>query len=226
MQCLTEIVCKKGRKNNFNLVKFFTCIFVVIHSGNPGEVQRVLNEHPAEEASSCLTNGRLLGRLAPLRAFGDFHFKWGKIQQQEILNEWGLTPISESLTPPYLTAEPELTSYQLKPSDKFLILATDGLWDALSDNQQAVEIVRDNIQRHSPNVNITYKEQMDAENLGKKYPYDLANCASVLIREALGGEDSVSVCTSLSIPFPETRNYRDDITVIVVHFDWTSVSEE
>lgn len=194
-------------------------------TGNPREVQRVLNEHPAEEASSCLTNGRLLGRLAPLRAFGDFYFKWGQRQQEEIFKEWGQTPFSGSLTPPYLTAEPELTSIQLKPSYKFLILATDGLWDML-DNQKAVEFVKDNIQRHSPDVNITCKEKMDAENLVKKYPHDLTNCASMLIREALGGEDNVSVCTSLSIPFPETRNYRDDITVIVVHFDWTNVSEE
>lgn len=195
-------------------------------AGNPREVQRILNEHPAQEATTCLRNDRLLGRLAPLRAFGDVRFKWSKNKQEEIIKERGLTPLSQTkefLTPPYLTAEPEVTSYQLQPSHKFLILATDGLWDMMS-NQEAVECVRDNIKRHYQGYNITFKEQTPAEDPMQKYPYDLANSASFLIRESLGGEDHVSVSTSLSIPSPDVRMFRDDITIIVVHFDWTNVS--
>ena len=202
------------------------CLF--FYTGNPGEVQRVLNEHPLEEASTCLKGKRLLGRLAPLRAFGDARFKWNKMKQEKVLHERGLTALSDAKefhTPPYLTAEPEVTSYQLRRSDKFLILATDGLWDMLS-NEEAVDFVRDNIKRHNPGYNITYEEQKSAGGQEQKSSCDLENCASRLIKEALGGEDHVSVSTSLSIPYPDVRMYRDDITVTVVHFDWSNVAVE
>lgn len=220
-----------------SLEKHFTKMYVVIkghdmafsHTGNPSEVQRILNEHPTEEASTCLRNERLLGRLAPLRAFGDAKFKWSKKKQEKVLTGRGLTPLSDTKefhTPPYLTAEPEVTSYQLQRSDKFLILATDGLWDMLS-NEEAVEFVRDNIKRHNPGYNITYREQQSAGVQEQKSPpRNLENCASRLISEALGGEDHVSVSTSLSIPYPDVRMYRDDITVTVVHFDWSNVTSE
>lgn len=187
--------------------------------GNPSEVQRVLSEHPVEEASTCLKRERLLGCLAPLRAFGDAKFKWSKEKQEKVFNEKGIKSFSEAkefLTPPYLTAEPEVTSYQLQRTDKFLILATDGLWDMLS-NEEAVEFVKDNLQKHNPDYNITDQEPNPA--------YDLKNSASRLIKEALGGEDHVAVSTSLSLPYPDVRNYRDDITVTVVHFDWSNVVE-
>lgn len=42
------------------------------NTDNPAEVQRILNEHPANERDSVIRLERLLGQLAPLRAFGDF----------------------------------------------------------------------------------------------------------------------------------------------------------
>ena len=39
-----------------------------------------------------------------------------------------------------VSSEPEITCYKLKPEDKFLIIATDGLWEML-DSQAAVELV-------------------------------------------------------------------------------------
>lgn len=137
-----------------------------------------------------------------------------------MFHEKGVKSLSDAkgfLTPPYLTAEPEVTSYQLQRSDKFLILATDGLWDMLS-NEEAVDFVRDNLQKHNQGYSITYQEQKSACNL--------ENSASCLIKAALGGEDHVAVSTSLSIPYPDVRNYRDDITVTVVHFDWSNVAVE
>ena len=216
-----------------SILSHFICIegpheHLFCYTGNPGEVQRVLNDHPVEEASTCLKYERLLGRLAPLRAFGDARFKWNKMKQEKVLHERGLKALSDAKefhTPPYLTAEPEVTSYQLRRSDKFLILATDGLWDMLS-NEEAVDFVRDNIKRHNPGYNITYEEQKSAGDQGQKSSCDLENSASRLIKEALGGEDHVSVSTSLSIPYPDVRMYRDDITVTVVHFDWSNVAVE
>ena len=48
--------------------------------------------------------------------------------------------LSESICRPVLTAEPSLCTRVLQPSDKFLIFASDGLWEHLT-NQQAVQIV-------------------------------------------------------------------------------------
>ena len=47
---------------------------------------------------------------------------------------------SEPIRRPVLTAEPSVYTRVLHPNDQFLIFATDGLWDHLS-NQEAVEIV-------------------------------------------------------------------------------------
>ena len=50
------------------------------NSDNAGEVKRILGEHPKEEERDIIRGDRLLGILAPLRAFGDFKFKWpGKL---------------------------------------------------------------------------------------------------------------------------------------------------
>lgn len=45
-----------------------------------------------------------------------------------------------------VTAEPEVTEVQLQPNDTFLILASDGLWDMLS-NHDAVGLVHDTVKQ-------------------------------------------------------------------------------
>ena len=42
------------------------------------EVERVYSEHPASEQDTVIRMDRLLGQLMPLRAFGDFRFKWSR----------------------------------------------------------------------------------------------------------------------------------------------------
>jgi pyruvate dehydrogenase phosphatase len=162
----------------------------------------------------------LLNRLAPLRAFGDVRFKWDSKTQKKIYKNSSVKFFSEAehlYTPPYLTAEPEVTSYQLQCSDKFLVLATDGLWDMLS-NEEVVHFVKEHVNKkegtpvEKNSLDISYNEQ--------DLPCEMLNSASCLIREALGGDDHVSVSTSLSIPYPDVRTYRDDMTVIVIFFDW------
>ena len=52
-----------------------------------------------------------------------------------------LTPKYDVRTPPYLTAEPVVTSTKIDPTkSSFLIMATDGLWNTLS-SQQGVDLV-------------------------------------------------------------------------------------
>jgi serine/threonine protein phosphatase PrpC len=45
-----------------------------------------------------------------------------------------------------VTAEPQITEYHLQPDDSFVILASDGLWDVLS-NYDAVGLVHDTVKQ-------------------------------------------------------------------------------
>ena len=43
-------------------------------------------------------------------------------------------------TPPYITAEPLVTHRKLQNGDKFMIVALDGLWGRIT-NEEAVNVV-------------------------------------------------------------------------------------
>ncbi len=77
-----------------------------------------------------------LGNLEPSRAFGDALLK-DKLFNRYLQPEYQMT---QPFTPPYITATPEVIIHRLQRGDEFLILATDGLWDRVS-NQEAVDIV-------------------------------------------------------------------------------------
>ena len=45
-----------------------------------------------------------------------------------------------------MTAQPEVVQYQLSNQDEFVVLASDGLWDKLS-NEEAVGLVYDTVKQ-------------------------------------------------------------------------------
>ena len=47
---------------------------------------------------------------------------------------------------PALTAQPEVTQHPLTAEDEFVVLASDGLWDKLS-NEEAVGLVHDTVKQ-------------------------------------------------------------------------------
>lgn len=101
------------------------------------EVKRILAEHPQNEMETAIRLDRLLGQLAPLRALGDFRYKWSKeVLERHVVPHFGPNVIPPHYyTPPYLTCRPDITHHVLNKNDRFLILATDGLWDMLSPMQ-------------------------------------------------------------------------------------------
>ncbi|KAL1302110.1 hypothetical protein AAFC00_002545 [Neodothiora populina] len=107
---------------------------------SPEEVARLRAEHPNEPY--VVANGRILGGLQPTRAFGDAVYKWTR-ETQDIIkkNFWGRAPSKYLKTPPYVTAEPVVTTTKIQP-DKgdFVVLATDGLWEMLT-NEEVVGLV-------------------------------------------------------------------------------------
>lgn len=112
------------------------------NSDNLAEVKRITGAHPLSERDTVIRGERLLGHLAPLRAFGDYCYKWPTdILKEYVVPYYGEHVIPHNyLTPPYLTAEPETTCHTLSSKDRFLIIASDGLWDFMSPTQ-AVKLV-------------------------------------------------------------------------------------
>lgn len=112
------------------------------NSDNLDEVRRITGDHPLSERDTIIRGERLLGQLAPLRAFGDFRYKWSvDTLKRYVVPYYGEHVIPPNyLTPPYLTAEPEISYHLLTPRDRFLIIATDGIWDFMTPTQ-AVRLV-------------------------------------------------------------------------------------
>ena len=91
---------------------------------NPREKERIQN------AGGSVTLQRVNGSLAVSRALGDFDFK-------EV--DW--RPQTEQLVSP----EPEVYELERTPEDEFLILACDGVWDAIG-NEELCAFVRSRLQ--------------------------------------------------------------------------------
>ncbi|KAJ5321165.1 hypothetical protein N7476_004167 [Penicillium atrosanguineum] len=108
--------------------------------GTPSEMKRLREEHPNEPYVT--RNGRILGQLEPSRSFGDATYKWTKDIQDKIKAKFfGRTPSPLLKTPPYVTAEPIITTTKVDPSKgDFIVMATDGLWEMLS-NEEVVGLV-------------------------------------------------------------------------------------
>lgn len=71
-----------------------------------------------------ISRGRVLGSIAVARALGDRHMK-------------------------FITARPEVKCVDLTEHDEFAVIASDGLWDVMSDSN-AVDFVRGRIERGNP----------------------------------------------------------------------------
>ena len=115
--------------------------------GTPSEIARLRKEHPGEPEVTL--HGRILGGLEPSRAFGDASYKWAKDVQAQIQSKFfGRSSSSRLKTPPYVTAEPIVTTTKIQPENgDFVILATDGLWEMLT-NEEVVGLVGQWIEKH------------------------------------------------------------------------------
>jgi serine/threonine protein phosphatase PrpC len=80
--------------------------------------------------------------IAVTRAFGDHRWKWDNEFIKAVQHKfWGTAPRPGSKSPPYMTAEPEITETEVvrrEPGDgkgksDFMILASDGTWPPESE---------------------------------------------------------------------------------------------
>jgi pyruvate dehydrogenase phosphatase len=74
------------------------------------------------------------------RSIGDVYLKKPEFNRTPLHSKFRLR---ETFKKPILSSEPAITVHQIQPNDQFVIFASDGLWEHLS-NQEAVELVQSN----------------------------------------------------------------------------------
>lgn len=155
---------------------------------NDAEAQRLREQHPGEHR--LLVRGYVKGRVQMTRSIGDLYLKHADFNNTAL----GKTQIREPYDPPYLSCTPEITSYSVDPADQFMVVATDGLWSELT-NEDVVEIAADAIRR----------QECPARELA----------ARALGEAAL--QEGLPVEALLRIPTGQIRKrIHDDITVSVI----------
>uniref|UniRef100_UPI001939E19C pyruvate dehydrogenase [acetyl-transferring]-phosphatase 1, mitochondrial-like n=1 Tax=Styela clava TaxID=7725 RepID=UPI001939E19C len=210
---------------------------------NEEEKQRIYSEHPEFERGNIIKNERLLGSLAPFRAFGNARFKWPAKTINEVAflstdsdddigvggdyripdqSNWVL-PFYRS--PPYLTAKPDIIQHEIQPNDAFLVLATDGLWETMHKHY-VIQLIGEQIDRMEGktdmnNADISASDILDTDSAF--FGFEDTNAATNIIRHCIGqtfdGSSRRQVRSMLNLPQRESRFYRDDITVTVVKFN-------
>lgn len=212
--------------------------------GNPTEVARIISEHPNEP--NVIRNGRVLGTLEPSRAFGDCRYKLPASIQERIYKQFFGRRLPSNLnSPPYVTAEPVITTTKISPENNdFLVMALDGLYEMLS-NEEIVGLVVKWMEKEKmvkptksfwnyfgssekglPQVaDITNDKsskqpfRKNKQSSGSGYLLEDTNVSTHLIRNALSNGGSREQTSMLiSIPNPVSRRYRDDLTVTVIFF--------
>mmetsp|Transcript_6266 Transcript_6266/g.14232 ORF Transcript_6266/g.14232 Transcript_6266/m.14232 type:complete len:281 (+) Transcript_6266:96-938(+) len=125
----------------------------------------VLEAKRVIEAGGQIINDRVNGMLAMTRALGDHILKMPMLPNDVVSNV------------------PDITSTDVTKQDSFIILACDGIWDVMND-QQAVQLVIESMKELTP-----LARQLEAE--GRSMAEILAR---MLVEEALarGSNDNIS----------------------------------
>ncbi|KAF9533622.1 phosphatase 2C-like domain-containing protein [Crepidotus variabilis] len=179
---------------------------------NDAEVERIQAAHPGEP--ECVIDRRVLGALAPTRCFGDIPFKQPPTFTRRIL--YNLFPgfhntspweefLVRNLTPPYISAEPEIVHRKLD--------------DGLSAEAMASPTAPSSPSTNNPHIISSWAYSMslvhptecvaDAEPWSKR-----DNMALRLLRRAVGGEDRYGVSKVLTLDMDEA--WIDDTSIVVM----------
>ncbi|KAI3971209.1 hypothetical protein MKW92_006340 [Papaver armeniacum] len=195
------------------------------HNANMEEVRQELTElHPDDPQVVVQKHGvwRVKGIIQISRSIGDLYLKDNKYNTEQILGKFRLP---EPMLKPVLSADPSVMSLPLQPNDLFLIFASDGLWEHLS-NEQAVEIVHRNPRAGSARILLkaalqeaARKREMryeDLRRIDKKFRTGFQR-ASNCIQVSAGSQkarvqDKEDICR---IEEKDMRKYHDDTTVSI-----------
>ncbi|XP_058098217.1 probable protein phosphatase 2C 25 [Magnolia sinica] len=164
------------------------------HNASLEEVRQELrSSHPDDSHIVVLKHGvwRIKGIIQVSRSIGDAYLKAPEFTLDPSISRFHL---SEPLRRPVLTAQPSVYTRVICPQDKFLIFASDGLWEHVT-NQEAAEIV---------------------------YNYPRAGIARRLVIKALqeaARKREMRYADLKKVEKGIRRFFHDDITVIVIFID-------
>lgn len=137
---------------------------------NEGETRRIV------AAGGWVEFNRVNGNLALSRALGDFVFKKNEKKRAE-----------EQI----VTALPDVEVRELTDDHEFIVIACDGIWDVLS-NEEVLEFVRNRIaQKISPEIvceylslslSLTHTNHLSCQELSLISIYYLINSMSLILR--------------------------------------------
>uniref|UniRef100_A0A6M2EF81 protein-serine/threonine phosphatase n=1 Tax=Populus davidiana TaxID=266767 RepID=A0A6M2EF81_9ROSI len=139
---------------------------------------------------------RVKGLIQVSRSIGDVYLKKAEFNREPLYAKFRLR---EPFKRPILSSEPSISVHQLQPHDQFIIFASDGLWEHLS-NQEAVDIV----QNHPHNGSARRLVKAALQEAAKKREMRYSDLKKI--------DRGVR------------RHFHDDITVIVVFLDSNFVS--
>ncbi|KAJ1298223.1 hypothetical protein BS78_01G437400 [Paspalum vaginatum] len=150
---------------------------------HPDDSHIVLNSHGV---------WRIKGIIQVSRSIGDVYLKKPDMCRSNPMLQQSICPFP--LRRPVMSAVPSITTRQLRPGDRFLIFASDGLWEQLSD-EAAVGVVASS-PRKGVAMRLVRAAQLEAARK-KEVRYDKIR----------------------TIEKGQRRHFHDDITVVVLFLD-------
>lgn len=181
-------ICVLLRENKLLVANVGDCRAILLSKGKCTQLSNDHKLHNLKEQNRIIALGgnitirkgiaRVNGILAVTRAFGDFDLK------------------------DIIKPDPELTNYDLNDSDDFIVIASDGLWDVLS-NQDVCDIIY--LQRH-----VHLNCQVLAEHLVNKalerHTQDNVSCMVLSIEQFL---NNITI-KQISVPSTTTTMMTKD----------------
>ncbi|RAL38574.1 unnamed protein product [Cuscuta campestris] len=170
------------------------------HNANLAAVRQDLKmSHPNDPQIVVLKHGvwRVKGIIQISRSIGDVYLKHPQFNTERINAKFR---VPEPMDMPFLSATPSILIHPLDPNDSFLIFASDGLWEHLS-NEKAVDIVN----RHPRNGSAKRLIKAALQEAAKKREMRYSDLHKI--------DKKVR------------RHFHDDITVIVLFLNHDLISK-
>eukprot|EP00960_Hanusia_phi_P062704 765235-Hanusia_phi.AAC.3 len=137
---------------------------------------------------------RVAGTLMVTRALGD-----------GFLKDPNVCPDNMKDNMPYITSKPKVKEIVKDYNDSFLVIASDGVWDILDDNDVALEIM---------NACKSVRESKKTDSGGE--PTNLATAVAKAVIQEMMTRRYVLLAELSQMKASERRHYIDDVTVLVV----------
>ncbi|KAL8142524.1 hypothetical protein V2J09_015556 [Rumex salicifolius] len=159
--------------------------------------QELRSQHPHDSNIVVLKHNvwRVKGLIQISRSIGDVYLKKPEYNREPLYTKFRLR---EPFKKPILSSEPAISVHELQPHDQFIIFASDGLWEQIT-NQEAVDIV------------VKYPRNGIAKRLVKKALQEAAKKREMRYSDLKKIDRGVR------------RHFHDDITVVVLFLDSSHV---